>query len=425
MSQTLVRAGGSVQSPTFGIENLADLPSDIQVTPIQLTSEDGAPSRGLLYKRKNSTPKVGVHIMHPRSDVSTSYYNGALSKAGYAVLARGSRSPNNDVSTIHENVLLDLAAGVRFLKEQGCETVILLGASGGASLAAFYQAQASAEPGERLTETPAGDPLDLNKYDLPEIDGITIIAGHLGEGLCMEQMIDAAVIDEDDPLASDPDLDMYNPANGFAIPPTPSVYSQEFLARYRAAQKARVRRIDAKARSLVNRQREAAALVAKLGPEAPLDLIRQANTETHMIIYRTAADPAYVDLTIDPDDRPVHSYFSDRPDLENYGSEGFGRYLTPRAWLSTWSANTSNAKTAHNLAKVKVPTLFVHYAGDCGTRMSHAKAIIEAGGAADKTLHLVRHTGHFGMFLPDAPGTGRNWEGMDKIIEWLQARFPV
>ena len=48
---------------------------------------------------------------------------------------------------------------------------------------------------------------------------------------------------------------MYNPANGFREPPESSKYSQEFIQRYRAAQTARVARIDAIARRFIEEQK--------------------------------------------------------------------------------------------------------------------------------------------------------------------------
>jgi hypothetical protein len=52
-------------------------------------------------------------------------------------------------------LILDVAAAVKRLRQAGCEKVVLLGMSGGSSVAPFYQRQArTASPG-RLTDTPA------------------------------------------------------------------------------------------------------------------------------------------------------------------------------------------------------------------------------------------------------------------------------
>lgn len=420
------QAPGNVQNPVSGRTALAQAPASVEIQPVELTAQDGAISRGLLYRPRGKAPRVGVHLMHPRTDQGTNYNILPLANAGYAVLGRAGRWPNNDSSTTHEHLLLDMAAGIRRLREEGCEEIVLLGNSGGASLAAFYQAQAAAPQGTRLTHTAAGDPFDLNGFDLPLADGLVIVGGHVGQGGIMGKLIDPAVVDEDDPLATDPELDLYNPDNGFRLPPQSSHYSDAFLARYRAAQAARMRRIDARALAAIARQREAQAAVAALGDQASLAQIRAAALEPHMIVYRTAAYPAFVDTGIEPDGRPVTTYFSTTPHLENFGSSGFGRYLTPRAWLSTWSEAYSPARTIPNLARSDRPLLIVHYSGDCGTRMSEARAMFAASPAADKTFELVEGIDHYGLRInADGSKGERVWQGTELVIDWVKARFPA
>ena len=60
-----------------------------------------------------------------------------------------------------------------------------------------------------------------------------------------------------------------------------------------------------------------------------------------MFIYRTQANPNYLDLSIDPSERAVGSIFSPRPDLANYLAFGLAHVVTPDAWLSTWSGMSS------------------------------------------------------------------------------------
>ncbi len=419
---------GSIQNPTAANMKLKDVPDHIELRPVQLTAEDGAPSRGLLYKPKGRQPKVGIHVMHPRADLYSHYSVLPLAMDGYTVLARVCRWPNNDSATIHELLILDMAAGIRYLKDQGCEKIILLGHSGGGSLAAFYQAQAAAPKGTRLTETPAGDPIDLNAYDLPQVDGIIVFGAHVGQGAVLGKLLDPSIVDEEDPLSCDPDLDMYNPKNGFVPPPASSRYSEQFLERYRAAQLARVRRIDEKARGLLRRQREAKQVVELLGDAASVDQIRASIVEHHMIIYRAIADPASVDLHIDPDDRLVRSFHTPRPDLENYGGDNFGRFITPRAWLSTWSELSSNAGTVTNLRKVEVPVLIVHYAGDAETRMAEIQDMIDATAAKDKSVHIVRGAEHFGLVCDaktNKRGPERTFEAVQATNDWIKQRFPA
>jgi hypothetical protein len=128
--ESYLRWGGTVQNPIGADIRLTDVPDDIELKPIQLTAQDGAPSRGLIYRRRGSKAKVGVHLMHPRADLYANYNALPLAVAGYTVLAVVSRWPNNDVATTHEHLLLDMAAGIQRLKEEGCQKVVLLGNSG-------------------------------------------------------------------------------------------------------------------------------------------------------------------------------------------------------------------------------------------------------------------------------------------------------
>ncbi|HEX6390282.1 MAG TPA: hypothetical protein VFZ89_12560, partial [Solirubrobacteraceae bacterium] len=303
--------------------------------------------------------------------------------------------------------------------------VVLVGNSGGGTLASMYQWQARIDPPGRLTETAAGDPLDLNGVDLPATDGIAIIAGHKGEGEVLLKYIDPSVVDEADPVAADSTLDMYDPANGFREPPQSSSYAPEFLERYRHAQRERVRRLDAIAREVIARERSAAAAAPLLDdPAAAQGLRRLACGAAHMLIYRTAADPAATDLSIEPDDRVVGSYLSKRPDRENYGGPGFARYITPRAWLSTWSGLSSRANTIACLREVSDPLLFVHYAGDEGLRMSEAREILDGSAATDKQLVTIRNADHYGRVIhPDGSIGPQTSEGTQAIVDWVADRF--
>lgn len=409
----------------------SEVPDGIERTPLSFVARDGAVSRGLLYRPPGRMPRVGVHVMHPKTDQTANYNILPLVKAGYAVLGRAGRWVNNDIGTIHEKVLLDVAEGVRHLGNAGCEQVILLGNSGGGPLATFYQSQALTAPPDRLTESPAGDPLDLNEADLPAADGIVLIGAHAGEGYSLRKWLDPSLTDESDVFAVDPALDMYSASHGFRVPPEPSRYDAGFLASLSEAREARARRLDAIARSRIDRRRSAARearFLAERGYRGTViqRLEREAAFPGHLVILRGQADPAWVDTSIEPDDRDVCSFSNDpRPDLVNY-APAHSPIVTPEAYLSTWSGISSRACTLDNVQRVTTPLLVVHYAGDSLTRLSEARAMVDNCAAADRSLVFVPRADHYGFTVTGPHKRGpRTAQGTDAVVDWLRKRFPI
>jgi hypothetical protein len=328
----------------FSFDNLA---ADVQAEIVPIRAQDGGESRGVVYSR--GAPDTVVMVIHPRTDSTRHYAIPGLVEAGFAAFGHNTRWLNNDIETIHEKLALDVAAAVRTFRERGFKHVVLLGNSGGGALYTFYQAQA-ARPGRRVTATPAGDPPDLNAFDMPEVDGLIQLATHAGPGRFLLNCIDPSVTDERDPLSVDPRLDMYDPDNGYRTPPEPTTFSLEFLERYRAGQLNRVQRLDAMARQSIDEQRRAELLVASdgfsgLSAREKLKLRQRAAAGSVMTIWRTMADPGYVDLSIDPSDRDRGSIRSTNPETYNYTEFGYARVLTPRAWLSSWSGGSSQVDT--------------------------------------------------------------------------------
>jgi hypothetical protein len=349
---------GHYDNPYLVAEWHRDPPRGTACTPLILETEDRAVAQGWLYSRGGES--TVVVLMHPRANFSHHYLTPGLLEAGVAVLNVNSRWLNNDATLVHEQVLLDVAAALTEARRR-FDRIVLVGNSGGASLFTFYLHQALAPDGERLTDTAAGDPFDLNRFTLPTADAMVYLAGHPGEGHYLLHAIDPSVIDEGDPVSCDPTLDLYDPANGFVEPPEQPRYSREFLSRYRMAQHDRVARIDAMARALVERRRDARRRWATTRDVA--DRRRSIATD-FLRVYRTDADPRCVDLSIDPSDRSYGSLWGTRPDWINYGAVGFGRVVSPEAWLSTWSGLSSRAEIEATGGRMTLPSLLVSYTGD-------------------------------------------------------------
>ncbi|MCU1646103.1 MAG: hypothetical protein JWN03_6378 [Nocardia sp.] len=393
-------------------------PATTITTAHELRTSDGATVTGVL--RTVPGARGVVCLMHPRQDFTHHVLVPELLARGAAVWTQTSRSVNNDLALIHEQTVLDMAAGQAFLREAGFAHVITLGHSGGGTLAALYHQQAGLAPAQRISHTPAGRPTMLADAELPLPDAAIFLAAHLGQGRLLQRLIDPSVIDETDPLSVDPGLDPYRAANGFASPPQSSSYAPEFIDRYRAAQRARISRIDNLARELAT---EAAAARICYADTGDVSDRRRAIAPRVITVYRTDADLRSVDQSLDPNERPYGSLLGRRPDLINYGLTGFGRFCTPDAWLSTWSANTSNADLLRCAPGVTAPTLLIELTGDQAGFPEDAAAVRREIGAVDLTHRVVRGL-HFGGPISAGEPTASSLSA-DVIGEWIAARFPL
>ena len=370
----------------------------VQREAVRLVSPDGALVRGVLWTPPIGTPwKTAVILSHPRGDFSVHYACPLLAAAGYAVLGFGTRYMNNDTDCLHEACITDVQTAHDEMVRRGAEAVVLLGNSGGGSLMAMANAE-----------------LGIG-------DGWVGMAAHPGEGVFMLQVIDPSVIDEADPFATNPELDMYHPDNGWRPWPEPCTYDPAWVERYRAAQIERVARIDAVAKESIDASREVLADLQTVNkrddPAAWRELRRRAVFTKYLTIYRTLADPAYLDLSIDPDDRAMGSLFAfPDPFDANYGRGGLARTMTARGWLSTWSGLSSGARLADTMPQVKVPTLLIHPTADTEIRVWQAKELVAAAGAADVTYIEMQGALHY--LEGDRP------EALGHVADWLAARFP-
>lgn len=388
-----------------------DLPAGATTRNVVLRTSDGAGTVGTLYMPPQRAQAV-VCIMHPREFMACHYLVPDIVAAGYAAWTQSPRAIGNDLRLEHEIALYEVAAGMRFLREAGFRNIVLVGNSGGAGLYSLYVQQSGMPPAQRIERTPSGRPTRLADLDMPNVDGFVFVAPHPGQGALLLQCIDPSVTDESNPLAVDERLDPLNPRNGFADPPQSSTYAQEFVARYRSAQLERVKRLDERARGLIEER-----LAAKkrgdrrIGAHTPI-----------MTIWRTDADLRCFDLSLDRSDRRYGSLWGVDPYASNHGCVGFGRICTPESWLSTWSGVSSNARVVKTAPAITQPSLLIEYTGDQCCFPSIVKEIFESIGMRDKRHERVRGD-HHGRALSADEEPGRLVAG--RLLEhWLREKFP-
>jgi len=343
------------------------------------------------WMQPSGPKRAAAIVMHPTSNFMGHYLIPPLAGRGIACMGLNSRYAGNDTLLLMERVLQDLGAGVQFLRAQGYDKVVLVGNSGGAALSCFYQAQA-----ERLTIATMvdGDPAGLSPEDLPPVQGLALCAAHEGRSTLMRNWIDPSVTDEHDGLSCDPGLDMYDPRHG---PP----YGAEFLARFRQAQQQRYLRLDDRVRERLRHLRSLQA------PGSPRDEV--------FVVYRTHADPRFLDLSLDANDREVGSVWgagARGARAVNYAASQMGRVTSLTAWLSQWSPH-SRADGPANLALTSVPALLCSYTADASTFPSTRQAWLAAGGSRIRAIDVLGGN----HYLAGQPELVR--ETSEVIADWI------
>ena len=327
---------------------------------------------GLLLRPKGKESKTLLVFMHPSSTLQLLPVPKAGVEMGAHVLCAASRYAKNDTALIMEKVVLDLGAYIRHAKKHwGYEKIVLVGWSGGGSLALFYQAEAEAPS---ITHTPSGDPVDLKHAGLIPADAVIFQAAHLSRAHLLLEMIDPSVKDELNPDDLDVELDIYSKAN-----PNQPPYSLGYIACFREAQLARMRRITAWAK-------------------ASLEELNARNTgemERGFIVHRTMADPRFTDPTLDPNDRRPYWSYMGNPETVNTGPVGLARFTTLRSWLSQWSIDDAQGNGLECAKRIEAPLLVIENSADDAVPQPHAYSLYGAVRTSDKAFHVIKGANHY------------------------------
>lgn len=375
-----VRGSGTGQ----GVErSFVGLPSPV----VGRAGAGGHPCQGLWHHPSGLRPRVAFVATHYNIDFSEHYLAEPLARRGFGFLGWNTRFRGAEAYFALDHALVEIGVGVRWLRQHaGVERVVLLGNSGGGSLMAAYQSQATDPdvPPSASRPVPGID-------ELPAADLYVSLAAHPGRPDVFTSWLDPSVVDESDPASVDPALDLY----GAQVRPP---FAPAFLDRYRAAQRDRNRRITG-------------------WVEAELTRLQAAGVPDRLFaVPRLWADPRFVDGSLDPNDRPVPGCYLGDPARANRGIHGVGVVSSLRTWLQMWSLDRSPCRAAPHLARITVPSLVVQASADSGVFPSDARAIHDGLGADDRGL--VTMTGDHYFLQP----AGARDDLADLLAEWVRPR---
>ena len=122
----------------------------------------GHPCQGLYHAPAGASPTTAFIATHYNVDFSEHYLAELLAERGYGFLGWNTRFRGAEPYFLLDHALAEIAVGVRWLREQGIERVVLLGNSGGGSLMSAYHSQC----GEVTIRPPWGRSLLPAVHDL-------------------------------------------------------------------------------------------------------------------------------------------------------------------------------------------------------------------------------------------------------------------
>jgi pimeloyl-ACP methyl ester carboxylesterase len=325
-----------------------------------------------------TTAESVIIFSHPIGGGSFLPLVSALARGGHHVIYCNPRYRGNDTALIMEKCIADFGACHDHARNRlGYKRVVLGGWSGGGSMSLFYQDQAEHPT---ITHTPAGDAYDLTKKALPPADGIMLLAAHVSRAITLTEWMDPSISDEARPFERNPALNIYDPE----CPEQPP-YTEEFVARFRAAQLARNRRITAWVKETLDGLRKAG----------------DVNAERAFTVQGTMSNVCWTDPAQEPSDRKPYTCYLGEPRIANDGPVGLARFTTLRSWLSQWGYDTTNADGLGNASRISCPVLVINNTADLACTPSHARRLFDAVGHSRKSYQDIQGADHYYIERPD------------------------
>lgn len=173
---------------------------------------------------------IGILVMHSDEDYLSFSAGPELASRGFTVMCANVSRMSRDL----DNKVLNAGSCVEYLKRvDGIDTVLLLGHSGGATLLTAYQSIAENGPSIYQHEGMLKQCPD-SLAGLSPADGMLLLDPNWGNAAMRLFSLDPAIRDEADSHSIAPDLDLFNPDNGFRK--GGSTYPDRFIERFFLAQ---------------------------------------------------------------------------------------------------------------------------------------------------------------------------------------------
>jgi hypothetical protein len=388
-------------------------------------------------------PHVGLIVMHRNSNYLSHISTRELPKRGFVVLGMNPRCDNNEAACAPwENNALDVKQGVNYLRTKvpGITKVVLLGHSGGGPTMTFYEAVA--EKGVAFCQQPD----KLSKCDgtlagLPRVDGLITMDAHPGNGINAVRSLlgdvnnDPAVVNQNRKPTENPNLDPFNPKNGY-MPGNFTRYSEAFKTKYFEAQSARMNYLISVAQQrLADAQangRDDAPFIVPLGDNARLSQIDLSIHHSTLLPRKLLKN----DGTIE-DRFPVESVRVASLEPADAHSFEATMFLTTRSFLSVRAIKSrnsffdidwcsSNNSTPCNLQQVTIPLLVTAMGGHYFIR--DAEQYFDMAASPDKDFYVIEGATHGGTECTACETTPGQYDNatknlFDLMASWMNARF--
>lgn len=389
----------------------------------------------LLYENRDAAKRksIGIVVMHSDSNYLDFSAGIEFAERGFTVLSVNVGG-DGDLGM----KLGGLGECIKTLrKQENVQKVVLFGHSGGATLMSCYQAAA-----ENGVEFFGGEkmivPLETMPFALEPADGMMLIDPNWGNGAMMLFSLDPAVVDEGNGMVRDPELDIYNPANGFD--PKGSHYSEEFIRKFQKAQGERNNRI-------IDAALERQALIHSgkgiLSDDEPFVVIGGSSgfrnnklyaqdvsllsrtRQPHTLLHGDGSVTNEIIKTVRPAQNDecftdsmregtlittVNTFLSSHcvRATEDYGYDA--DTVCGVDWESSFCCTTGNVRGVH------IPMLIMGMTG--GWEFACCETIYDMAGSKDKTVAYVEGATH--MFSPLDPSYGNTLQiTYDYAAKWL------